>query len=58
MARVLGNNKEKLVFLWFFTHLFVSFTLGKDTFARKIKEKLVFLWFFTHLIVSLHTDKE
>ena len=24
MARVLGNNKEKLVFLWFFAHLFVS----------------------------------
>ena len=24
MARVLGNNKEKLVFLWFFAHFFVS----------------------------------
>ena len=52
--------------LWYFVHLFVTFSIGEvfgrakrtssSPFARKNKEKLVFLWFFARFFVPLRTD--
>ena len=46
-------KQKKILFLWYFPRLFVTFTLGEGTFARKNKEKTIFLWFFARLFVPL-----